>query len=77
MYESIISEENNNGLSNTGLVQAINNPNLKNLFNSMSNMNNMLAPYGNYGYPYNNPFIPYYGSNIYNSPFLPFPDPKT
>ena len=43
----------------------------------MSNMNNMLAPYGNYGYPYNNPFIPYYGSNIYNSPFLALPDPKT
>ena len=75
--ESIISEENNNGFSNTGLVPAINNPNLKNPFNSMSNMNNMLAPYGNYGYPYNNPFIPYYGSNIYNSPFLPLPDPKT
>ena len=39
-------------------------------------MNNMLVEHDNYGYPYNNPFLPYYGQNMYNSLFLPLPDPK-
>ena len=50
---------------------------INNLDPISSNMNNMLVPYGNYGYPYNNPFMPFYGQNMYNSPFLPLPDPKT
>ena len=78
--ESIVIQDNNCNISNTGLVPVMNNPNVNNPFNmnNLNNMNNMLAPYGNYGYPYNNPFIPFYGGlNPYNSPFLPLPDPKT
>ena len=78
--ESIVIQDNNCNTSNTGLVPVMNNPNVNNPFNmnNLNNMNNMLAPYGNYGYPYNNPFIPFYGGlNPYNSPFLPLPDPKT
>ena len=79
--DSIIPNENSSSL---GFGQSINNQNSNinsmnsmNSMNYLNNKNNMLVPYGNYGYPYNNPFVPFYGSNMYNNPFLALPDPNT
>ena len=69
-FAQSINNQNNN-------INSMNNINSINSMNYLNNKNNMLVPYGNYGYPYNNPFVPYYGSNMYNSPFLALPDPKT
>ena len=79
--ESIICNDNTNlgfgqGMNNINQSNNINKMNNMNNMNNFGNMNNMLVPYGNYGYPYNNPFVPFYGSNIYNSPLLALPDPK-
>ena len=75
--ESVISQDYNISFNKTGLDQRKNNLYQNNNLKKMSNMNNMLVPYGNYGYPFNNPFIPFYGANMCNSPFLALPDPKT
>ena len=84
--DSILSQEPNNfpntnnnscnffGGINTSLQN--NNP----LFPPQNNFNNnsMLTPYGNYGYPFNNPFLPFYGgANIFGNSILPLPDANT
>jgi len=81
--DSILSQEPNNNFPNT------NNTNPPNFFSGMNSAmqnntsfdplnnipnNGMLTPYGNYGYPFNNPFIPFYGaSNIFGGAALPLP----
>ena len=58
--DSVLSQEQNNNASFAPL-------------NNIPN-NNILTPYGNYGYPFNNPFIPYYGtSNMFGGTMLPLP----
>ena len=73
--ESTISQDTNISLKQIGLVKRNNNIYQNKNLSQMNNVNNMLIPYGNYGYPYNNPFIPFYGAN-YNSHFLPLLDSK-
>ena len=81
--DSILSQEPNNNFPNN------NNTNPPNFFSGMNSTmqnntsfdplnnipnNGMLTPYGNYGYPFNNPFIPFYGaSNIFGGAALPLP----
>lgn len=81
--DSILSQEPNNNFPNN------NNTNPPNFFSGMNSTmqnntsfdplnnipnNGMLTPYGNYGYPFNNPFIPFYGaSNIFGGTALPLP----
>ena len=84
--ESILSQEPNNFTNSTNnssnLFQGLNNNNnLQNnpAFAPMNNFanNSMLASYGNYGYPFNNPFIPFYGAaNMFGNAILPLPDPN-
>ena len=75
--ESVKPQDNNISLKNIGSIQRNDDPYQNKNLSKMNNMSNMLIPYGNYLYPYNNPFIPFYGSNIYNGgQFLPLPDPK-
>ena len=63
----------NNTLQNNSSFDPINNINNMNNMNNMTN-STMLTPYGNYGYPFNNPFLPYYGTpNIFGNPILPLP----
>ena len=45
---------------NSGIFPGINNQNNNNDIYSMSNM---IALYGGYDYPLNNPFVPFYGLN--------------
>ena len=84
--DSILSQEPNN-FSNTnnnscnffgGINTSLQNNNP--LFPPQNNFNNnsMLTPYGNYGYPFNNPFLPFYGgANIFGNSILPLPDANT
>ena len=84
--DSILSQEPNN-FSNTnnnscnffgGINTSFQNNNP--LFPPQNNFNNnsMLTPYGNYGYPFNNPFLPFYGgANIFGNSILPLPDANT
>ena len=63
----------NNTLQNNSSFDPINNINNMNNMNSLTN-STMLTPYGNYGYPFNNPFLPYYGNpNLFGSAILPLP----
>ena len=63
----------NNTLQNNTSFDPINNINNMNNMNSLTN-STMLTPYGNYGYPFNNPFLPYYGNpNMFGSAILPLP----
>ena len=84
--DSILSQEQNTNFPNTnnnsppnffkGLNSTMQNNASFEPINNIpnNNMNNMLTPYGNYGYPFNNPFIPYYGaSNIFGGAMLPLP----
>lgn len=84
--DSILSQENNNyansTTSSTNFFQGLsgnslpNNPSFP--LNNFSSNNSLLTPYGNYGYPFNNPFIPFYGpSNMFGSAVLSLPDPNT
>ena len=89
--DSILSQEPNNFANSTNnstnLFQGLNN-NLNNnlpnnpsfeLMNTFANTS-MLTPYGNYGYPFNNPFLPFYGAgaaNMFNNPILSLPDANT
>lgn len=79
--ESFISQENKYNNQNTSLIPGVNNFYQNKNINPMS-YNNMVNPYGSFGFPYNsNPFVPFYGSNIYgqnmyNSPFLALPEAK-
>ena len=83
--DSILSQEPNNFANSTNnstnLFQGLNN-NLPNnpSFDPMNAFGNtsMLTPYGNYGYPFNNPFLPFYGAtNMFNNPILSLPDANT
>jgi hypothetical protein len=81
--DSILSQEQNNNFPNTNNTNPPNffsglNSNMQNnpSFEPLNNIpnNGMLTPYGNYGYPFNNPFIPYYGgNNIFGGAVLPLP----
>ena len=81
--DSILSQEPNNNFPNTnstnppnffsGMNSAMQNNTSFDPLNNIPN-NGMLTPYGNYGYPFNNPFIPFYGaSNIFGGAALPLP----
>ena len=81
--DSILSQEQNNNFPNSnnnnpsnffqGINSTMQNNNSFAPLNNIPN-NNILTPYGNYGYPFNNPFIPYYGtSNIFGGTMLPLP----
>ena len=81
--DSILSQEQNNNFPNSnnnnpsnffqGINSTMQNNNSFAPLNNIPN-NNILTPYGNYGYPFNNPFIPYYGtSNILGGTMLPLP----
>ena len=82
--DSILSQERNNNFVNptsstsANFFPGINNTlQNNNAFEPMNNMpnSNILTPYGNYGYPFNNPFVPYYGpTNIFGNSILPLPD---
>ena len=81
--DSILSQEPNNFVNPTNnssnLFKGLNNNNnlQNNAFDPMNNFSNtnMLTPYGNYGYPFNNPFIPFYGAaNMFGNPVLSLPD---
>ena len=81
--DSILSQEPNNNFPNTNSTNPQNffsgmNSTMQNntSFDPLNNIpnNGMLTPYGNYGYPFNNPFIPFYGaSNIFGGAALPLP----
>lgn len=81
--DSILSQEPNNNFPNTNSTNPPNffsgmNSTMQNntSFDPLNNIpnNGMLTPYGNYGYPFNNPFIPFYGaSNIFGGAALPLP----
>ena len=83
--DSVLSQGPNNFFSNnptsasSNPFQPINN-NMQNNNNfgpmNTQNNNSLLTSYGNYGFPFNNPFLPYYG-NMFGGPFLPLPDPNT
>ena len=82
--DTILSQGQNNFFSNatstnTNTFPAINNSiqNNNNFapLNNPSN-NNILTAYGNFGFPFNNPFLPYYGNGMFGSPFLQLPDPN-
>ena len=84
--DSILSQEPNNFANSTNnstnLFQGLNNNTLPNnpSFDPMNTFANtsMLTPYGNYGYPFNNPFLPFFGAaNMFNNAILPLPDPNT
>ena len=89
--DSILSQEPNNFANSTNnstnLFQGLNNNLNNNLpnnpsFDPMNTFANtsMLTPYGNYGYPFNNPFLPFYGAgaaNMFNNPILSLPDANT
>ena len=81
--DSILSQEPNNNFPNnnntnppnffSGMNSAMQNNTSFDPLNNIPN-NGMLTPYGNYGYPFNNPFIPFYGaSNIFGGAALPLP----
>ena len=70
---AIIAKENNDAIANSGIFPGINNQNNNSDIYSTSNM---IVPYGGYGYPLNNPFVPFYGLNNFNSPFLPLSAPN-
>ncbi len=79
--ESFFSQRNNFNNESTGLIPGPNNFYQNKNMNPMGYINNMMNPYGSFGFPYNNPFIPFYGPNMcgqsmYNSPFLALPDAK-
>ena len=83
--DSILSQEPNNfpnpANNSSNFFGGINNSLQNNpLFPPQNNFNNnsMLTPYGNYGYPFNNPFLPFYGgANIFGNSILPLPDANT
>ena len=83
--DSILSQEPNNFPNPTNYSSnffgGINNSLQNNpLFPPQNNFNNnsMLAPYGNYGYPFNNPFLPFYGAaSMFGNPILSLPDANT
>ena len=85
--DSILSQEPNNFPNPTNYSYSSNffggiNNSLQNnpLFPPQNNFNNnsMLAPYGNYGYPFNNPFLPFYGAaSMFGNPILSLPDANT
>jgi hypothetical protein len=92
--DSILSQEPNNNFikynsnfanstnNSSNLFQGLNNNTLPNnpSFDPMNTFPNtsMLTPYGNYGYPFNNPFLPFYGAaNMFNNAILPLPDANT
>ena len=81
--DSILSQEQNTNFPSSNnnnppnFFQGINSTMQNNAsFAPLNNIpnNNILTPYGNYGYPFNNPFIPYYGtSNMFGGTMLPLP----
>ena len=83
--DSILSQEPNNFPNPTNYSSnffgGINNSLQNNpLFPPQNNFNNnsMLTPYGNYGYPFNNPFLPFYGAaSMFGNPILSLPDANT
>ena len=83
--DSILSQEPNNFPNPTNnssnFFGGINNSLQNNpLFPPQNNFNNnsMLTPYGNYGYPFNNPFLPFYGAaSMFGNPILSLPDANT
>ena len=81
--DSILSQEPNNFVSSangsSNFFQGINPNSLQNNpsfpLNNFNPNNNILTPYGNYGYPFNNPFIPFYGANnMLGNTMLPLPE---
>ena len=83
--DSILSQEPNNfpnpSNNSSNFFGGINNSLQNNpLFPPQNNFNNnsMLTPYGNYGYPFNNPFLPFYGAaSMFGNPILSLPDANT
>jgi hypothetical protein len=83
--DSILSQEPNNfpnpANNSSNFFGGINNSLQNNpLFPPQNNFNNnsMLTPYGNYGYPFNNPFLPFYGAaSMFGNPILSLPDANT
>ena len=58
--EPVNSQNINISFKNLGSIKKNNNPYQNNKLSQMNNMNNMLIHYGNYHYPYNNPFNRFY-----------------